>query len=570
MSKPNDPNDPTDPTNPTNPTEQTVESMSLPQISIPSKSDFPSPSLTSPPSPSSSPHANLLSHLGNSPSSPPSPSPLPPPSLSLTSLEIESTSKPRSESASHASKSQPNKPTPPAAPSIEPPPSSPTPHQPALSLPLTIPLLAFTSHKSPTPLLDCGSITFSPEELVDASYDFLVARVMISIEKILLSQRDEAQKHVEWMEANGGDEIGIGDGGEGSMGDGIVGSEIDDVGDFHGGIGGDTLPHTPLGNRGSGVGDVGLGSALRREGISNLRCGVLEMFGQNKSKGLRDKKDRKRRWEFQIYEDPVDREPGGPEVATMSRPSRERLANEREQIDGGQQVREHVGEDQENEEMGGSRQIQTRPNENVGEIANDAQPGDFHPTNSSLPPPTQSRTPLATLSHLPKPKECNPITLYIHWTPEPLIPAEYIERTTRMCPIAGAPSITRLLHPSTSGDEDGDGRNLFNEVNDIPTGDESKEEEKEAKKPPIQTLTTTPNDPTELSSPTSPTSTTAAESEKLNLTILHASFPTHAQFTDAYGNGDGEETSSEGIRELLRFVRERGERDELIVEYVLL
>ncbi|KAF7931075.1 uncharacterized protein EAE97_009284 [Botrytis byssoidea] len=455
-------------------------------------------------------------------------------------------------------------------PSTEPPPSSPTPHQPALSLSLTIPLLAFTSHKSPTPLLNCGSITFSPEELVDASYDFLVAKVMISIEKILLSQRDEAPKHAEWME-------GIGDGGEGSMGDGIIGTEFDDIGDFHGGIGGDTLPHAPLGNRGSGVGDVGLGSALRHEGISNLRCGVLEMFGQSKSKELRDKKDRKRRWEFQIYEDPVDREPGRPEAATISRPSRERLANEREQIDGGQRVREHVGEDQENEETGGSRQIQTRPNENVGEIANDAQSGKLHPTNSSLPPPTQSRTPLATLSYLPKPKECNPTTLYIHWTPEPLIPAEYIERTTRMCPTVHVSS-SRIsqFHPSTSGDEDGDGRNIVKEVDDIHTEGESKEKEEEeeaAKNPPIPTLSTTPtpNNPDAIKPfSTTSTSTTPAESEKLNLTILHASFPTHAQFTDAYGNGDGEEMNSEGIRELLRFVRERGGRDELIVEYVLL
>ncbi|KAF7896472.1 hypothetical protein EAF00_006486 [Botryotinia globosa] len=444
------------------------------------------------------------------------------------------------------------------APSTEPPPSSPTPHHPALSLSLTIPLLAFTSHKSSTPLLDCGSITFSPEELVDASYDYLLARVMISIKKILLSQRDEAPKHVEWMEE-------IGDGGEGSMGDGIVGSEIDDVGDFHGRIGGDTLPHAPLGNRGSGVGDVGLGSALRREGISNLRCGVLEMFGQSKSKGFREKKDRKRRWEFQIYEDPVDREPERPEVAEMreariSRPSRERLANEREQIDGGQRAREHVGEDQENEEMGASQQ--TKQN---GEIANHEVAGND----------AQSRTPLATLSHLPKPKECSPTTLYIHWTPEPLIPAEYIERTSRMCPIIGSASTARLLHPSTSGDADGDGRNSVNEVDDVPTEDESKEEAA-AKKPPIQTLTTTtttttPNDPDAMKpSSTTSTSKTPAESEKLNLTILHASFPTHAQFTDAYGNGDGEETNSEGIRELLRFVRERGGRDELIVDYVLL
>ncbi|TGO57412.1 hypothetical protein BOTNAR_0202g00160 [Botryotinia narcissicola] len=556
MSKPNDPNDPTDPTDPT---EQTVESVSLPQISIPSKSDSPSPSLTSPPSPSSSLHASSLSYSGDSSCSPPSPSPLSLPSLSLTSLEIESKSK--SESALHPTTNQPNKPTPPAAPSTEPPPSSPTPHQPALSLSLTIPLLAFTSHKSPTPLLDCGSITFSPKELVDASYDFLVAKVIISIEKILLSQRDEAQKHVEWMEeglANGRDEIGIGDGGEGSMGDGIVGSEFDDVGDFHGGIGGDTLPHSPLGNRGSGVGDVGIGSALRREGISNLRCGVLEMFGQSKSKGLRDKKDRKRRWEFQIYEDPVDREPGRPEAATISRPSRERLASEREQIDGGQRAREHVGEDQENEEIGASQQ--TRQN---GEIASDEVVGKD----------AQSRTPLATLSYLPKNKECNPNTLYIHWTPEPLIPAEYIERTNRMCPTVHVSS-SRIsqFHPSTPGNRDG--RNIVNEVDDIHTEGESKEKEKEeAKKAPIQTLstTTTPNDPDAIKpSFTTSTSTTPAESEKLNLTILHASFPTHAQFTDAYGNGDGEETSSEGIRELLRFVRERGGRDELIVGYVLL
>ncbi|TGO40362.1 hypothetical protein BHYA_0038g00360 [Botrytis hyacinthi] len=551
------------PKEPTDPKKQTIESISLPQISItsPSGSPSPSPSPTSPPSPSSSPHAGFLSHPSDSPSSPP-PLLLPPPSLSLTSLEIT----PHSDSNSHTPSNEWKTPKISAEPSTEPPPSSPTPHQPALSLSLTIPLLAFPSRKSSTPLLDCGCITFSPEELVDASYDFLVARVMISIEKILLSQRDEAQKHVEWME-------GIGDGGERSAGDGIVSSEIDEVG----GIGlGDTLPHGPLGNLGNGVGDVGLGSALRRERISNFRGGALEIFGQNRSKGLGHKKDRKRRWEFQIYEDPVNREPGRPEAAEMrdakiSRPSRERLAGERELIIGEQRAREYVGEDQENEDLGASQQ--TRRN---GEIANDevaendAQPAELHPTNCSLPPPpTQSRTPLATLSHLPKIKECNPITLYIHWTPEPLIPAEYVERTSRMCPIVGSPSIARLLQPSTPGN--GDGRNFVSEVDDFPAEDESKEEkEKEAaKRTPIQTLTTTPNDPDPIER-SSTTSIAPEEREKLNLTILHSSFPTHAQFTDAYGNGDGEETKSEGIRELLRFLRERGGRDELIVEYLLL
>ncbi|THV54975.1 hypothetical protein BGAL_0016g00180 [Botrytis galanthina] len=548
MFKLNEPNEPTDLK------DQTIESVSLPQIPIPipSTSDSTSPSPTSPPSPSPSPHAVFLSHSSNPPSSPPSPLPLPPPSLSLTSLEVILAS----ESHSHTPANESNKPIPPAEPSTNPPPSYPTPHQPALSLPLTIPLLAFPSHKSSTPLLDCGFLTFRPEELVDASYDFLVAKVMISIEKILLSRRDEAQKHIEWMG-------GVGDGGEGSMGDGMVGSEIDEVGSV--GLG-NTLPHAPLGNLGSGVGDVGLGSALRREGISNLCCGSLEIFGQSRSKRSRDEKDRKRRWEFQIYEDPVDREPGRPEAAEMrdariSRLSRETLTSERGPIIGGQRAREHVGEDQENEAMGASQQ--TRRN---GDIAND-EVAEYN---------TQSRTPLATISLPPKIKECNPITLYIHWTPEPLIPAEYAERTTRICPTIGSSKISQF-HPSTSGDGDGDRRNFVGEVDDFPTEDESKEEEdekevkkekeKEVKNTPARTLTTTPNDPNAIES-SSTTSTAPEEREKINLTTLHSSFPTHAQFTDAYG--DGEETNAEGIRELLRFLRERGGRDELIVEYLLL
>lgn len=338
------------------------------------------------------------------------------------------------------------------------------------------------------------------------------------------------------------------------MGDGMVGSEIDEVGSI--GLG-STLPHAPLGNLGSGVGDVGLGSALRRDGISNLCCGSLEIFGQSRSRGLRDEKDRKRRWEFQIYEDPVDREAGRPEAAEMrdariSRLSRERLASEREPIIGGQRAREHVGEDQENEAMGASQQ--TRRN---GEIAND-EVAEYN---------TQSRTPLATISLPPKIKECNPITLYIHWTPEPLIPAEYAERTTRISPTISSSKISQF-HPSTSGDGDGHGRNFPGEVDDFPTEDESKEEdEKEVKNTPVQTLTTTPNDPHPIES-SSTTLTAPEEREKINLTTLHSSFPTHAQFTDAYG--DGEETNAEGIRELLRFLRERGGRDELIVEYLLL
>ncbi|TGO61580.1 hypothetical protein BCON_0026g00240 [Botryotinia convoluta] len=516
MSEPNEPNELN---------KQIIESDSLPQISIPSVSDSPSP--ISPSSSSSSLLAVSLSHSLQS-----AHSPSPPTSLSLASLKI--VSKSTSHSHSHTSSNESNesnKPNPPKEPSTEPLQNSQIPQTPQQALSLTIPLLAFATHETKTPLLDCGSITLTPEELVDASYDFLLARVIISIEKVLLSQRDEAQKHVEWMEWMEGSE----DREEGGIGDGI---------------GRDTLTHGPPGIWGSGVGGVGLGSAMRREKISNFRGGALEIYGRNKSKGLRDRKDRKRRWDFQIYEDPVDREPERPETARISRQARERL--EREQIVGGLRAREYVGENQENEEMRASRQTRQienvgEGNEDVGEIEDEVdehnpQPQEptnpSNPTNSSLPP-TQPRTPLDTLSRLPKHKECNPINLYIHWKPEPIIPAEYVERTTRMCPIAGSPRRSRF-HPQTP--EDGDGGRLVNGADGSLAGDEQNKEE------------ATPQ--------------TQTQTREINLTTLHPSFPTHEQFTDAYGDGD--ETNEEGIRELLLFLRERGGRDELIMEYLLL
>ncbi|TGO28443.1 hypothetical protein BPAE_0027g00100 [Botrytis paeoniae] len=426
MSKPNEPNEPTDPN------KQTIESVSFPQIPIPSTFDSPS-QLPSAASSSSSSHPAGSSFISSN--SLPSLHPLPPPPpLSLAYLEVVLAS----ESHSHSSTNEknPNNSEAPHPEVIQDTLTPQTPHQSALPLSLTIPLLAFTAHKSSTPLLDCGTITFTPKELTDASYDFLVAKVIVSIEKVLLSQKYEAQKHVEWVEWM--EEIE--DRGEGSMGDGIGECEIDDIGS----IGSeDTVTHGPLGKLGSGVGGVGLGFALRREKLSNFRGGALEIFGRNKSNGLRDRKDRKRRWEFRIYEDPVDREPGRSETAEI-RQARKIL--EIELAIGRQPVREHVGENQENEEMG--------------------------------------------------------------------------------------------------------------EADDLLAGDErNKEEEQDIEQIRDQEQKT-------------------IQTREINLTPLHPSFPTHLQFTeqfiDLYGDSDSDETNSAGIRELLRFLRERGGRDELIVEYVIL
>ncbi|KAF5869866.1 uncharacterized protein Bfra_011066 [Botrytis fragariae] len=525
MSRPNEPTDPN---------KQTIESVSLPQIPIPSPSQLPST-----PSSSSSCHPTGSSFLSSS--SPPSLHPLPlpsPPPLSLASLEVV----PASESHTSTTTNEEN------------PKNSEAPHTevtqdtltPPTPLSLTIPLLAFTTHQFSAPLLDCGFITFTLEELVNASYDSLVAKVIVSIEKILLSQNDEAQRHAEWVEWM-----------EGSTGGGIGESELDDIGRI--GLG-DTLTRGPLGNLGSGVGELGLRSALRREKIYIFRGGALEVFGQKRSKGLRDKKDQKRRWEFRIYEDPVDGKPGESENAEMRdarilRQARKRL--ETELAIGRPPVRECVGENQENEEMAVSRPIQR--NENVGEIEDEIDEDNPHPQqpktdpsnppNSSLPPPTQSRTPLSTLSPLPKNKEYNPITIYIHWKPEPLIPTEYNERTTRMRPIVGSASIAHL-HPATPGDDDGGCMVL-------PAEDERKKEEEEEEEE---------QDMEQIRKQEQETS----QAREINLTILHPSFPTHEQFTDRYGAGDSNETDSEGIRELLRFLRERGGKDELIVEYLLL
>ncbi|KAF7882420.1 uncharacterized protein EAF02_005783 [Botrytis sinoallii] len=538
MSKPNEPNNSPDPTDPN---KQTIESVSLPQISIPSTSDSPSPSPTSPSSPPSPPQAVSHSHSADSPSSPPFPLPT---TLSLISLEIES------KSHSHTHPSSPSKdeepPNPPAEPSTETQPSSPAPDQPGLSLPL----FAFTSSESKTALINCGFITFTPEELDNASYDFLVARVIISIEKKLRSQREEAQKHVEWMEESG-------DGGEGLMGDGIKGGEMGDGG--------------------------GVSSSRRSRFRERIETGTniplprrsIRDIWSTQEQGIKGEKDRKKRWEFQIYEDPVDGKPEGFETTEMREMRRMRPAGERWAIElasGGQRVRECAGENQENEEGGRSRQ--TRRDEDVGESGNDEvdddgqQPAEPHPTRSALsPPPTQSRIPLAPLSRLPKHKECKPITLYIHWNPEPLIPAAYVERTTRMCPIVGA-SRRSLFQPATpgDGDRDRDGGNLVKEAENLPAEDESNREEEEN---PAQARAATLNDPIETSS------TTALENlQKMNLTTLHPSFPTHLQFGDLYGDSDSDSsstaTNSEGIQEMLRFLHERGGRDELIVEYLLL
>ncbi|KAF7924804.1 hypothetical protein EAE99_006281 [Botrytis elliptica] len=368
------------------------------------------------------------------------------------------------------------------------------------------------------------------------------------------------------------------DGGEGVMGDGIEGGEMV-VSGVSGISGGNTLTHNPLGNLGSRVGEVGLGSAWRREQTSPFHGGALGIFGQHKSQGLRGEKDRKRRWEFQIYEDPVDGKPEGSETAEMREMRRRRQAGERwamERASGGPRARECAGENQENQENEErERRRPTRQAGDVRESGNDEvdeydgpQPAEPHSNRSALPPPpppTQSRIPLAPLSRLPKPKECTPITLSIHWNPEPLIPAAYIERTTRMCAIvcASRSSLFHLSNPG-DGDEDEDEGNLFKEAENLPAEDERNRKEED----PAQTRAATLNDPLiEISS------TTALENlPKMNLTTLHPSFPTHLQFSDLYGNSDSSSTAtnSEGIQEILQFLHEREGRDELIVEYLLL
>ncbi|KAF7908143.1 uncharacterized protein EAF01_003898 [Botrytis porri] len=431
-------------TDPTDPNKQPNESVSLSQIPIPSTSDSHPPFSASlaPSSPSSSPHAGCLSHSSDSPSAPRPSLPLPPCSLSLASLEVvlesesESYTNDSNDSKVSNNSNNSNSPNPPQESHTEPPqnshtspneensqnseepptlplPSSPTPPP----LPLTIPLLAFTSRqpKSSTPLLDCGTITFTPEELIDAR-----------------SEPVEDRR----MDDGIAESYGVND-------DANIGSES-------------TLTHTPLGNPGSSVGDVGLGCALRREKLSNIGIGALEIYGQRKSKGFKYKKT------------------GREEMREVKRIRRARERLEIESETGGLRVRGHVGVDRGNGELGVNRPIRRNVDEDGREIENNPQP---NRTTSSLSPPTQSRTPLATLSLLslfPKPKECTPTTLYIHWKPEPLIPAEYMQRIIRMDPIIGSSSKS-LFHLSNPGDGDGDEKNLDNGADDVPVGDERNE-----------------------------------------------------------------------------------------------
>ncbi|TGO81608.1 hypothetical protein BPOR_1084g00010 [Botrytis porri] len=598
-------------TDPTDPNKQPNESVSLSQIPIPSTSDSHPPFSASlaPSSPSSSPHAGCLSHSSDSPSAPRPSLPLPPCSLSLASLEVvlesesESYTNDSNDSKVSNNSNNSNSPNPPQESHTEPPqnshtspneensqnseepptlplPSSPTPPP----LPLTIPLLAFTSRqpKSSTPLLDCGTITFTPEELIDASYDLLIAKVIHSIDRVLLLRRDEALRCVEWMG-------GIGDV-EGSepvedrrMDDGIAESYgVNDDAN----IGSEsTLTHTPLGNPGSSVGDVGLGCALRREKLSNIGIGALEIYGQRKSKGFKYKK--------------TGREGGNSGFMSIREVKRIRRARERLEIEsetGGLRVRGHVGVDRGNGELGVNRPIRRNVDEDGREIENNPQP---NRTTSSLSPPTQSRTPLATLSLLslfPKPKECTPTTLYIHWKPEPLIPAEYMQRIIRMDPIIGSSSKS-LFHLSNPGDGDGDEKNLDNGADDVPVGDErnekgeddeeefreeeGKKEEKAEKQDPSQTHSSKVTTDENIKITKSERNKRNKHEEEIhanNLTPLHPSFHTYSQFTeqfsDLYGTSDDEDDdndndnkSSKGIRELLRFLSGRGGRDELIVEY---
>ncbi|KAJ8059635.1 hypothetical protein OCU04_011287 [Sclerotinia nivalis] len=489
---------------------------------------------------------------------------------------------------------------------------------------------------------DCGFVEFRVEDLVDVSFEFLRKRVSERVERVVCGDREGEEKDEEdgkISEDDGEDdgEDGDEDGEEEGDEDGEEEEEQNKDIPFRG--------RTKLWTTARREVEVEITSTVpnypfnpadesprsRRRRMDSIRRPMRnnsenEISIDARSFGVRDvgsmrrrrsERERRKGWDFEIYEDVVER--GGDESVEMRGISEMRGLWERGE---GREQTVYRGENKENEGIGGNGVAvgvnggdgggsgededgeegegtgengvnedgtsgesedgegneDREENENIEENENShgnedtPEPQSNQPSIStepristepsistetmeilqqnqttisdpSNPPnPTPPRTPQNPSSQSSKAQECHLTSLSIHWNPF-FIPTEYIDRSHSM----------RLLSSKRAPPPPLTFKGIVDDEVEIAGGDRGegdRREEKEAEEK-------------------------EEEQKEIKVTEITPGFPTREKFAEegSWQSGEGNEDENEneeGIEELLRFLIQRGGRDELIAEYFLL